>query len=311
MNISLRLVLAIIAAAVLCIFTAAAQTPDDGWMRITSNDGRFSVQVPKNYDAFYDKDGFFISTSYDLFELRKSLILNSYHAKTLVSLENYTVKNPASAAAVLRESEKSLGKFMDHEGDGFKAKRATAQTADLNIVRQYVYYDDQLLILTAASKLAATEVTNRFLNSAKLVDKKAGESALKHNVALTFSRLRIAPLTLRVLEKQPDADGKPGADAPKTPAKGDPSYAKPVFAFRPRPFYTNMARTRSIEGEVRFRVTTTVNGGISHIDILKQLPDGLMRQTLFAALRMKIIPGEQDGKPISQTQQIYYSFDIL
>jgi hypothetical protein len=52
------------------------------------------------------------------------------------------------------------------------------------------------------------------------------------------------------------------------------------------------------------------NGSIPDITVLKTLPEGLLRQAVFAALRTKFIPKEKDGLPIATKSTFEFGFHI-
>ncbi|MBK7394125.1 MAG: energy transducer TonB [Chloracidobacterium sp.] len=79
---------------------------------------------------------------------------------------------------------------------------------------------------------------------------------------------------------------------------------------KPRPAYTNLARFYGIMGTVILRVTFLSSGEIGAISAVKSLPFGLANQALDAAKRTTFEPAYQEGKAITVTKQIEYSFLI-
>jgi TonB family protein len=79
---------------------------------------------------------------------------------------------------------------------------------------------------------------------------------------------------------------------------------------KPRAIYTDEARTNQIQGKVVLRVTFSVNQQIGAISIVSGLPDGLTEQAIAAARNIKFEPAKQNGKPISVTKLIEYTFTI-
>ena len=78
------------------ISTTFAQEKPTEWIRVQSNNGEFSIEVPKRYDFIFDKDGFQISSTFadDFefrnFELRNMYMMNAFLDKTLLSFESWT-----------------------------------------------------------------------------------------------------------------------------------------------------------------------------------------------------------------------------
>ncbi|MEO7660657.1 MAG: energy transducer TonB, partial [Pyrinomonadaceae bacterium] len=79
---------------------------------------------------------------------------------------------------------------------------------------------------------------------------------------------------------------------------------------KPRPGYTDPARTANIQGTVILRVMFLASGQIGSISSVKGLPNGLTEQAIAAARRITFEPAKRDGVPQSVTKQIEYSFSI-
>ncbi len=79
---------------------------------------------------------------------------------------------------------------------------------------------------------------------------------------------------------------------------------------KPRPGYTDAARTANIQGTVILRVTFLASGQIGSISSVKGLPNGLTEQAIAAARRITFEPAKRDGVGQSVTKQIEYSFSI-
>jgi len=52
------------------------------------------------------------------------------------------------------------------------------------------------------------------------------------------------------------------------------------------------------------------SGQIGSVEATKELPDGLTEQAILAAKRIKFSPARQNGRPITVTKQVEYSFSI-
>ena len=79
---------------------------------------------------------------------------------------------------------------------------------------------------------------------------------------------------------------------------------------KPRPAYTDFARFYWISGTVLTRVTFLATGQIGAVTPMTKLPFGLTEQAVTAAKRLKFEPAYLDGKPVSVTKQVEYSFSI-
>ena len=79
---------------------------------------------------------------------------------------------------------------------------------------------------------------------------------------------------------------------------------------RPAPDYTAAAQDAGIAGTVILRAVFSAKGTVDHILVLSYLPYGLTEASVAAARRIKFIPANKDGKPVSMFMQLEYNFNI-
>lgn len=79
---------------------------------------------------------------------------------------------------------------------------------------------------------------------------------------------------------------------------------------KPKPQYTDEARTNSIQGVVRLRVEFLKNGKIGRIRPVAELPHGLTEQAINAAKKIKFDPPSRYGKPYAVEKVVVYNFTI-
>ena len=97
------------------------------------------------------------------------------------------------------------------------------------------------------------------------------------------------------------------AAVPPPPLPG----VKPVrILVKPRPGYTDGARTAGISGSVVIAALLGASGKIERLLILKRLGHGLDQQALKAASGIKFEPKTVDGKPVSSVVTFDYGFKI-
>lgn len=99
-------------------------------------------------------------------------------------------------------------------------------------------------------------------------------------------------------------DGPPPPVVPRGVTQGLKIISKP------RPGYTDAARTNNIQGTVILRVTFLGSGQIGGISPVKGLPNGLTEQAIAAARRISFEPAKTNGQGQTVTKQIEYSFSI-
>ncbi len=73
---------------------------------------------------------------------------------------------------------------------------------------------------------------------------------------------------------------------------------KPVPLNRPKPRYTELARTNGTQGSVLVRVLVGEDGDVKTVRVVRGLPDGLTEQAIAAARETKFKPATKDGKPV-------------
>lgn len=98
---------------------------------------------------------------------------------------------------------------------------------------------------------------------------------------------------------------------------GNPPPPKPVgvtqgikIISKPRPGYTDAARTANVQGTVILRVTFLASGQVGSVSVVKGLPNGLSEQAIAAAKRIAFEPAKANGQGQTVTKQIEYSFSI-
>jgi len=79
---------------------------------------------------------------------------------------------------------------------------------------------------------------------------------------------------------------------------------------KPRPGYTDLARFYSIQGTIRLRVTFLAAGQVGTVTATSTLPFGLTHTAIDAAKRIHFEPAYQDGKPVTVTKLLEYSYSI-
>ncbi|HEX8279709.1 MAG TPA: energy transducer TonB [Segetibacter sp.] len=79
---------------------------------------------------------------------------------------------------------------------------------------------------------------------------------------------------------------------------------------KPRPNYTDLARSNSVSGIVSFAVEFDAEGKVGTIIPIKTLPGGLTENTVNVAKKIKFTPMVKDGKPITIIRIVEYSFQI-
>ena len=79
---------------------------------------------------------------------------------------------------------------------------------------------------------------------------------------------------------------------------------------KPRPAYTEEARSNNIQGTVILKVAFLGNGSIGMVQPVKSLPNGLTEQAIEAAKRIKFKPAGENGVGKTVIKSVEYTFRI-
>ena len=300
---------ALLAFAVILFAPLAASAQENNsaeWIRVQSDDGEFSIEVPMNYHFMVDKTGFSTASSSNNYKLEDMKMLNAYQDKTLISFESYKAKKGALEA--VRDTENNRGKFSEIKLDGVSIKQVIEKTDEFYLVKQYFNSKNRIYILIAASRKEESPAIKRFLNSLIFKPQDKSDTAINRIAnSISFSNLKISQIEI---DKSPEPVKKSNITAIAPPPTVDPNVLPIMILSKPRASYTDAARMNGEKGTVQVRLAFSQEGYISKAGFLKTLNFGLTRQAFFAALRIKFLPTEKDGKPETVTKLVEYSFDI-
>ena len=110
-----------------------------------------------------------------------------------------------------------------------------------------------------------------------------------------------------------DGDGSGSGRGENSPPPSKPAGVTQALSItsKPKPGYTDSARTSNTQGVVILRVTFLASGQIGSISTVKGLPNGLTEKAMEAAKRMTFVPKKIDGVGQAVTKQVEYSFAIF
>lgn len=90
----------------------------------------------------------------------------------------------------------------------------------------------------------------------------------------------------------------------------EPGVVQLKIVAKPRPVYTDQARSGNVQGTISVAVLFAANGTIKNVMLLKRLGSGLDEQAMRAARKIDFEPMTRDSKPISVVKIVEYSFAI-
>lgn len=228
-------------------------------------------------------------------------ILNAYRDDTLVSFEVYR-GDPDAMGPMMKAATRLDEKLRSTKFNGIPVREVIRSDDKLYFAGRYFKSKGFVYVVSVASRTGVTPTAQRFLQSLRFVPESKSPSA----DAVMLSKLRVAPIDFKTQDVEPY---KPSKQGPTRPPAG-PNDKPMVIVSRVRASYIASARNHNVTGAVRFRIRFTKDGYISSIEALKTLPHGLLRQALFAALRLKILPPIKEGEATGATRIIEYTFDI-
>jgi len=290
---------------------SAQEKSANNWIRVGSNNAEFSIEVPEGYKYFYDENGFWVSKDSRNYSLKKMSMLNAYIENSLLSFESYETGKDGLQAVY--ETDKWFSKYHDSaeissfERNAVKFKQIVTNDGNGYCISQYFFSKSRIYILTAASKNGENTTIKRFLDSLLF---NPDTRVVADSDFVPFSSLKITSTNLTEIKDEDEETEIPSKK--KTSKSKEKSYdpSKIFIAKKLSPSYIDSARNKGIKGSIKLRLKFSKDAFISDIEILKSLPEGLLRQAIFAALRIKFLPQEENGKSVSVMKTVTYNFDI-
>ena len=273
-----------------------------GWTRVVSNDGEFSIEVPVKHTFFADQAGFIVGNNSNDFELKNMYMLTAYINGTLVSFEVFDgSKGAFDALYDVDALDKSGRSATTKKSDRAKIKEVINSTNTYYSIRRFINTKSHIYVVTAANRKGETAELKRFLNSLVIND---GSSPKLDGVA--FSSLQPQQVTINYAAPTP----KTNLVSPVPTPTPDPAVRPLVVLRVTRGSYLPLARKHNLQGAVVLKVVMAANGSIPEITVVNSLPDGLDRQSIFAALRTKFLPKEKNDAPVNVTKTLEFNYNI-
>jgi TonB family protein len=85
---------------------------------------------------------------------------------------------------------------------------------------------------------------------------------------------------------------------------------KAHILFSPEPQYTEPARKYQVSGTVVLSAILSSGGEVTDIRVVKGLPHGLTRASMEAVRRIRFEPALKDNRPVSQSIQVEYNYNV-
>jgi TonB family protein len=312
-------ILLILTVLFLGSFSFAQKPKKNDWIRVQSDDGEFSIEVPKDYGYFYDEKGFGLIDWLGTFQLSQMSVFNSYRNDTLLSFERYKIneikKNKyaedlfpnLSTELVLKILQDERPLFSDNpkqetslitlEKDDHKINRLTWKSEDQTTINEYFFSNDFIYILTASSRKGHTFEMKKFFDSLKFSPNLKEKSL---NSSKLFSKLKQTNIEIKDNSETKTLNAENKAN----PTKKNVNPFQLIIS--PRIPYTIESRNKL--GVMQLEITFSKSGQVTKINVLKSISKDLTQNAILTALRIKFLPQEENGKPVTVTKIIEYNF---
>ncbi len=281
---------------ILILLISVSAFAQNDWVRVQSNNGEFSIEIPKSFNYFFsDKE---IASGNDT-RLNQMHLITGFSEDSLVSVESYhegksLLNEYLEIDKVNIRNEKIVVSKFDR--DGLEIRQLEKSNVDFYMVRQYINLNNAVYILTTASRQGKTATMQKFLDSAIFKkDSPAPIGSVQLISKLPKTKIEVITNGVKPLDN---------AELPKNQNKSDKSVM--LILTRPRARFTDSGRGTS--GTIYLRVSCLETGFINRIEVVAGLPYGLTWQAISSVIGSKILPAEINGKPTSSQKIITYTF---
>ena len=124
-------------------------------------------------------------------------------------------------------------------------------------------------------------------------------------------RKRQEPKSAEPDSKQDDAPPEGNQPDGNKVYPGKEVTKRAVILAKPEPKYPPHARRSNVQGEVALRIILAADGVVAEkVEVIRGLPEGVTEAAIEAARKIKFIPAEKDGRPVSQYVTVMYHFRL-
>jgi hypothetical protein len=286
----------------LLLFTVTAFSQKAGWDKLQTDDGELTLKMPAGcYSNFYDRDGISVydRDSRDKYRLTEMRIISCYHDGAMLNVEIYQSAWAKAAAKTMRKTL-NIGGDELNTGKDFYAVGQVTNKENYVLEQRLAASDTQVYLITAAARQSPNETMRTFLDSVQFADQDAAVKPDGNAVMISSLENRLPKVY-----KENEITAVPNSK----PVTEDPTRKKFIILSKISASYTAAAKKYNTSGIVRLRLVFG-ESSITGLEVMKDLPNGLLREAIISALRMKYLPEERDGKPVSTMNFIEYHFSV-
>lgn len=271
-----------------------------------TDDGEFSMEMPAGcYSQSYVSEGITLYRQKDSFRLKEMRSITCYHEKTLLSADIFHSDEPKTVVKLLKEREKLKAAELNLEKPFYGFEQVVSDK-NFSSTKRLIAGKNHVYIITAGTRGAPGETMQRFLQSLKFSSNPSADDAAGKAVLISSLKNVLPEFVDETNEKRETIAAV--TDEAKKPATT--TQKNLIILRKVSPSYSNAARKKNVNGRIALRVNFGANAVISKIEVVRGLPDGLVREAVLAVMQMKFLPAEQDDVPRSVTRTIEFSFKI-
>jgi TonB family protein len=258
------------------------------WQRVWPKGEEISIETPLLPNVMINPDSYF-SRSYE--KVVEKRTYSAYAGDFIFIVESYKTKNPNRLLDDMLANVDWRDTFKtDAIIGGLSGKQYLKDRNFFGNV-YYVAAKSHVYVITLATMSEGEPSATRFLSSIKFGDANAGAEMDANSMV--------------------DVGGAQATDTAQAPPLSSREVTrKAVIVWKPAPRYTEEARRSRSKGTVVIKAILASNGQVTNIRPLNELKDGLTESAIEAARSMRFFPAEKDGKPVSQSVQLEYNFDV-
>lgn len=276
---------------------ASAQQTDQ-WIILSGPKDELLIEVPANY-LVYKTDA-------------STRITSTYRSATFEIVKQKT-DSPKRSVRMLDYPRERSTHSESFEIGNFVGKRYVYDYEDSFTIRMDLGSSKSYYIVTATAKKNDNAAIKKFLLSIRLQGKPVYEGMAGNSPGprVPIAEMKTSHLIADAL-KQTESSGDIKFDTVDEERKvyDDRLSRDLVIIDKPKPVYTDEARRRDKQGRIHARIEFLHNGRIGTVVIDPRLDKGLAWNVATVVKKIKFLPSEVDGKPISVTRVLEYTFSI-
>lgn len=172
-------------------------------------------------------------------------------------------------------------------------------------------------ILSISSKIKNNPTLEKFLYSVRLnktpLIKQENSINQDTEKGVSLASLETSLIILEALRKKDSEKPKVIyiSEDEQEKKTEETKYSRPLTILRkPQAKYTDSGRQNSTQGKIRLKIIFKADGQIGDIIVLQKLSNGLTKEAINAARKIKFLPAEIDGKAVDSTKIVEYQFTI-